>query len=155
MCTRPCACCCRLARTATLFLTDPGDLRRRGRLVDRHGNRTHCPDRVVGEHPLVPGTRQQHNRVSRRHPGAEQPTGQLPHLRGQLRASHRHPSRRRTPAGGHTVRPPGSVRRHVIDQGRLRCHLHHRRFRVLPHSPNPAIRIPPTRSPVGIEENNG
>ena len=59
---------------------DPLDLVGRGRLVDRHGDRTGRPDRVVEDRPLVPRARHQAHPVTDGNPGRDQPLGQRRHL---------------------------------------------------------------------------
>ena len=70
------------------ILQDPGDLRDRRRLVDRHGCRTDPPDRVVRDGPLVARLRQEDDPVAGGDARRHQTLGERrPRARGTRRAS--------------------------------------------------------------------
>src|SRR5690606_24839055 len=67
-------------------------------LVDRHGHRAGCPEREVGECPLVTGPAHDRDPVTDPDPGGDEPLGQGPDLLAELR--------RADPAPGVPL-PPG------------------------------------------------
>ncbi len=63
---------------------DPRDLLLRGRLVERDGDRTGVPDRIVEQSPLVASLRHQSDAVPGGDAGRQQPPGSRPHLAQEL-----------------------------------------------------------------------